>query len=105
MTVVYSVCALVLFVIVGVERLPLVSYPTREWVLFLGMAIGPGIFGHTVINWALAHVESSVVSVSLLGEPVGSTLLALVLLGEYPGVATVVGATVVLLGIAVTSHQ
>lgn len=104
-SVVYSVCTLVLFVIVTVEGLPLVSYPTREWLLFLGMAVGPGIFGHTVINWALAHVESSVVSVSLLGEPVGSTLLALVLLGEYPGVATVGGTTVVLLGIAVTSRQ
>ncbi len=104
-TIVYAVCALVLLVLLRIEQLPLVSYPPREWLLFLGMAIGPGIFGHTVINWALAHVESSVVSVSLLGEPVGSTVLALVLLGEFPGVATVVGGTIVLGGIAVTSHQ
>ncbi|UPM43640.1 DMT family transporter [Halocatena salina] len=104
-TIVYAVCALVLLVLLRIEQLPLVSYPPREWLLFLGMAIGPGIFGHTVINWALAHVESSVVSVSLLGEPVGSTVLALVLLREFPGVATVVGGTIVLGGIAVTSHQ
>ncbi len=58
------------------------GYPPREWLLFLGMAVGPGVFGHTVINWALAHLESSVVSVSLLGEPVGSALLALLLLAE-----------------------
>lgn len=104
-TIVYSVCVLVLFVIVRVEQLALVSYPPREWLLFVGMAVGPGIFGHTVINWALAHVKSSVVSVSLLGEPVGSSLLALILLGEYPGVATVVGGTVVLGGITVTARQ
>jgi hypothetical protein len=68
------------------------------------MAVGPGLFGHTVINWVLAHVDSSVVSVSLLGEPVGSTLLALVLLpGEVPSLPTVVGASVVLAGIAVTT--
>lgn len=104
-TIVYSVCALVLFAIVGVEQLPLVSYPPREWLLFLGMAVGPGILGHTVINWALAHIKSSVVSVSLLGEPVGSTLLALVLLGEYPGVSTVGGGAIVLGGIVLTSRQ
>ncbi len=104
-TVVYVVCVLVLFVLVLVRGLPLVSYPLREWILFLGMAIGPGIFGHTVINWALAHVESSVVSVSLLGEPVGSTLLALILLGEIPGVLTVVGGTVVLGGIVIAANR
>jgi drug/metabolite transporter (DMT)-like permease len=82
----------------------LVDYPPQEWLLFLGMAVGPGLFGHTVLNWALAHVESSVVSVSLLGEPIGSALLALVLLSEVPSAITVVGGAVVLVGIAVTSQ-
>lgn len=58
------------------------------------MAVGPGLFGHTVVNWTLAHVESSVVSVSLLGEPVCSTLLALLLLGEVPTAATLLGSGV-----------
>ena len=104
-TVVYVVCTAVLFVSVLARGLPLVAYPPEEWLLFLCMAIGPGIFGHTVINWALAHVESSVVSVSLLGEPVGSTLLALVLLSEIPSVWTVVGGTIVLGGIVVTTQR
>jgi drug/metabolite transporter (DMT)-like permease len=104
-TVVYVVCTAVLFVFVLVRGLPLVAYPPEEWLLFLAMAIGPGIFGHTVINWALAHVESSVVSVSLLGEPVGSTLLALVLLSEVPGVLTIVGGMIVLGGIVVTARR
>jgi drug/metabolite transporter (DMT)-like permease len=104
-TVVYVVCTAVLFVFVLARDLPLVAYPPEEWLLFLAMAIGPGIFGHTVINWALAHVESSVVSVSLLGEPVGSTLLALVLLSEIPSVLTVIGGTIVLVGIVITSRR
>ncbi|MFC7203369.1 DMT family transporter [Haloferax namakaokahaiae] len=101
--VVYSVCALALGVVVVGRGDPLVEYPASEWALFLAMAVGPGIFGHTVINWALAHVESSVVSVSLLGEPLGSTLLALVLLSEIPTVPTLVGGAVVLGGIYVTA--
>ncbi|WP_416839894.1 DMT family transporter [Haloferax sp. DFSO52] len=101
--VVYSVCALALLVVAVARGDPLSGYPTSEWLLFLGMAIGPGIFGHTVINWALAHLESSVVSVSLLGEPVGSTILALFLLGEIPTLPTILGGAVVLAGIYVTA--
>jgi len=101
-TVVYAVCAGALFLAVLAAGQPL-SYPPREWLLFLGMAVGPGVFGHTVLNWALGHLRSSVVSVSLLGEPVGSTLLALLLLTEVPGPATVLGGAAVLVGIAVTA--
>jgi drug/metabolite transporter (DMT)-like permease len=102
--VVYLACSAVLLAIAVGQGAPLVDYPRREWLLFLGMAIGPGIFGHTVINWALAHLESGSVSVSLLGEPVGSTLLAVLLLpGEIPTPTTVVGGTVVLFGIYLTA--
>jgi len=101
--VVYGVCTVSLLAIVIIEGHPLTGYPTREWLVFAGLAIGPGLFGHTVINWALAHVDSSVVSVSLLGEPVGATILAFILLSEVPTTFTVVGGGVVLVGIYVTT--
>ncbi|MFC7080364.1 DMT family transporter [Halorussus caseinilyticus] len=104
-TVVYSVCAVVLLGVALADgtTVALTAYPLEEWLLFVGMAVGPGIFGHTVINWALKYVESSVVSVTLLGEPVGSTLLALVFLAEIPDAFTVAGGAVVLAGIYVTA--
>jgi drug/metabolite transporter (DMT)-like permease len=102
--VVYSACAVVLLGVVLAQGHSLVGYDPAEWTLFLGMAVGPGILGHTVINWALEHVESSVVSVSLLGEPVGSTVLAVFLVPEIPGPWTVVGGAVVLAGIYVTAR-
>lgn len=102
-TVVYGVCVVVLLAFVLAAGRPLTGYPPREWLLFAGLAAGPGLLGHTVLNWALAHLESSVVSVSLLGEPVGATLLAFVLLSEAPTPATVSGGCVVLLGIYVTA--
>jgi drug/metabolite transporter (DMT)-like permease len=104
-TVVYAVCAACLLAFVLVDGAPLTGYPDREWLLFLAMAVGPGVFGHTVVNWALAHLESSVVSVSLLGEPVGATLLALAVFGTVPTPATLVGGAVVLGGIYVTSRS
>jgi len=104
-TVVYSVCALGLLAVALVQGVPLLGYEPVEWGLFLAMAVGPGVFGHTVLNWALEHVESAVVSVSLLGEPVASTLLAMVLLAEIPGTWTVAGGAVVLAGIGVTAQS
>ncbi|OYR57345.1 DMT family transporter [Halorubrum halodurans] len=101
--VVYGVCTLSLLAFVLAQGHPLSGYPAREWAVFVGLAIGPGLFGHTVVNWALGYLESSVVSVSLLGEPVGATLLALVLLGEAPTRFTVVGGAVVLSGIYLTT--
>jgi len=101
--VVYGVCTVTLLLIVVAEGHPLAGYPPREWALFAGLALGPGLFGHTVLNWALAHVESSVASVSLLGEPVGATVLAFLLLAEVPTPVTLAGGVVVLAGIALTS--
>jgi len=105
-TVVYVACAVTLLTLALVRGEPVSPshYPPREWLLFLAMAVGPGVLGHTVVNWALAHVESAVVSVSLLGEPVGSTLLAVLLLAEVPSLPTVVGGAVVLAGIYVTAR-
>jgi len=102
-TVVYGVCTVALLAFVIASGAPLSGYPAEEWLLFLAMAVGPGVFGHTALNWALAHVESSVVSVSLLGEPVGAALLALIVLAEVPGPFTVGGGAVVLSGIYLTA--
>jgi len=101
--VVYGVCAAGLLVVSVAGGHELVAYPAREWLVFAGLALGPGLFGHTVINWALAHLKSSVVSVSLLGEPIGATVLAALLLAETPTAFTVAGGGVVLAGIYLTA--
>ncbi|MFB6217672.1 MAG: DMT family transporter [Halobacteriaceae archaeon] len=102
--VVYTVAAAGLLAVVLAGGHPLAGYPPHEWALFLGMAVGPGVLGHTVLNWALAHVESGVASVALVGEPVGSALLAVLLLAEVPGPLTVAGGAVALAGIALTAR-
>jgi len=101
--VVYGACTLALFAVAVGRGLPLTGYGAREWLLFVALAVGPGLLGHTAINWALERVESSVVSVSLLGEPIGAAVLAAVFLAETPGVVTVAAGAVVLGGIYVTA--
>jgi len=71
----------------------------RELLLFLGMAFIPQIGGHTLYNWSLRWVPAPVVSLSLVGEPIGSSLLAWVLLSQVPSPAVGLGGALALAGI------
>lgn len=74
-------------------------YPFREYLIFLGLAILPTMLGHTLYNWALKYVKARVASVSLLGEPIGASILAFLILNEVPPKLTILGAVIALLGI------
>jgi drug/metabolite transporter (DMT)-like permease len=99
---VYAVAAVALGVAMLVSGTPFVGFPAEAWVLFAAMTAGPQFLGHTVFNHLLGEVKASVVSVALLAEPVGATLLGLLIYHERPGPQVVVGAIVVLAGVAVT---
>jgi drug/metabolite transporter (DMT)-like permease len=103
-TPVYAASALALTAGCVLTETPLAPYPPREYLLFLAIAIVPMIFGHTVYNWALRYLEAPIVSISLLGEPVGATLLAYLILKEVPAPLVIVGGVVALLGIYVTAY-
>jgi len=73
-----------------------------EFALFLAMAVIPQIGGHTLYNWSLRWVTAPVVSLSLVGEPIGSSLLAWILLSQVPGAAIGIGGALALGGIYLT---
>jgi drug/metabolite transporter (DMT)-like permease len=98
-SVVYSVSSAVLAAVMLVTGTPFFGYPPETWVLFALMTAGPQLLGHTVFNYLLGSVRATVVAVALVLEPVMATILALVILGERPGVVTVLGGAVVLVGV------
>ena len=73
-----------------------------ELILFLALAVIPQIGGHTLYNWSLRWVPAPIVSLSLVGEPIGSSLLAWVLLNQVPGIAVAFGGALALAGIYLT---
>jgi len=75
----------------------------QDWLLFLAMAAVPGIMGHTLYNYALGHVSAFLVSTSLLGEPVLSTLLAALLFNQVPSGIGMLGIPLVLAGIVLAA--
>ena len=53
-----------------------VGYPGTDWLVFLALAAGPMMIGHTGVNYALRYMPAYVANLALLGEPIGATLLA-----------------------------
>lgn len=104
---VYVIAALTLLPIVLARGDPLFAYPPREWFIFIGLAAGPMLLGHTGFNWALRYVRAYIVNLAILAEPIGASLLAWWLIGgeEVPGPATVVGGVLILTGLAVTVYS
>jgi drug/metabolite transporter (DMT)-like permease len=104
---VYGTCLVVLLALVVATRAPLAPQPPREVAIFAALALGPMLLGHTGLNWALKHSPAYVVNLTLLGEPVGATLIAATIPGirELPGPATLLGGAVVLAGILLTARR
>lgn len=103
-TIVYTLAALAVLgmaLLAGRTVTP-TAYPRHEMAIFLALALGPTIFSQGLVNWALAYIESSIVSVSFLSVPIASAILAIIILAEYPGTETVIGGTIVLSGIYLT---
>jgi drug/metabolite transporter (DMT)-like permease len=98
-TPVYATSAVVLVLGSLATGTILAPFPPKEYLLFLAIAVVPMIFGHTVYNWALRYVEAPIVSISLLGEPVGATILAYIFLNEAPSTLTLLGGAITLVGI------
>ncbi len=103
---VYGIAGFSLLSLASVVGVPLLGYPEREWLIFLALALIPSGLGHNSYNYALKYLKASIVSVSILGEPIGASMLAAILLAELPSLTTVFGGALVMIGIyAAVSSQ
>jgi drug/metabolite transporter (DMT)-like permease len=98
--------ALVSLLAIGLSRgIAIAPQPPRELAIFAGLAIGPMLMGHTGMNWALKYLPAYVVNLTVLGEPVGATLLGALIpsIRQIPTVNTLVGGAIVLGGVLVAA--
>lgn len=103
----YGAALITLLVLSVPAGAPLWPQPPMEWGIFAGLAVGPMLLGHTGMNWALGRLPAYIVNLTVLGEPVGATLLAALLpfIGEVPGVGTILCGGVVLLGVVIAARR
>jgi drug/metabolite transporter (DMT)-like permease len=102
---VYGAAAVVMLGLVGLARQTFAGYTPATYGWLLLLALVPQLIGHSSFNWALAHLPATFVSVATLGEPIGSTSLAYIILGEAPTPVKLMGAVLILVGIAVASQS
>jgi drug/metabolite transporter (DMT)-like permease len=101
---VYGVAMVTLVLIVLVTQTPMLGYNPAAYGWMLALALGPQIIGHSTLNWALRYLSATFVSIITLAEPIGSGLLAYVLLGEVLTWSTAIGGVLVLTGIYIASR-
>jgi drug/metabolite transporter (DMT)-like permease len=96
----YGTCAAILLVACAVSGQRLVGYPIGQWGLLVLVTVTAQLMGHSVFNHLLATTSPMLVSLALLLEVPGASLLAAAILGQVPPPAAVVGLVVILLGMA-----
>jgi drug/metabolite transporter (DMT)-like permease len=98
---VYSTAGAALVLLAFLFQNPFFGYRPSNYLLFFLLALIPQLIGHTTFNWALKYIPASLVAITILGEPVGSTVLAFFILGEGLTLWKTLGGISIFLGILV----
>ena len=102
---VYGTASLVLLGLVAITGQKLSGYSSTTYGYLVGLALVPQLIGHSSFNWALKYLPAAFVSVALLGEPIGTVILAYLFLREAPTLFEMMGGVFILVGIYVASRR
>jgi len=105
---VYGAASIILLFIVLSMKMPVIGFSPKAfgWLLLLGLV--PQLIGHSSFNWALGYLPAAFVSVALMGEPIGTIMLAYIIFADVPLIGEVIGGLLILTGIIIVSwanHQ
>jgi drug/metabolite transporter (DMT)-like permease len=100
----YTTAGVVLVVVAVLAGQSLFGYPWIAFLLFAYLALGPQLVGHTSLNWALRYLPAALVATALLGEPIGATALAWLLLNERPASLKLAAMALILGGIWIAAR-
>jgi len=99
LTLIYTCAAVILLVATLISGHSFFGYSPTTYIMLILLALIPQLLGHSCLNLALRLVPVTLVSVAILGEPVGATLLGCLILGEMPTTNEIVGGLLILGGI------
>lgn len=99
----YGCAALILWLIVFSLNLQITGFSTNTYATFWAMAVISQLIGHSSYNWALKWFSASLIAISLLGEPIGSTILAYIIFKEGLTWSKVIGGVLILSAIYISA--
>ena len=79
----------------------LTGYPAQTWLAFVGIALIATAGGQFVFNLLLSRLPASAVTMSILGEPIGTCLLAYAFLREPVSARQLLGIVTIIGGLGV----
>jgi drug/metabolite transporter (DMT)-like permease len=105
LTIIYTGSAVILLVATIAFGHNLFGYSRMTYVMLVLLALVPQLIGHSSLNMAVRLIPVTLVSVAILGEPVGATLLGGFILGEVPTADEIIGGLLILSGIFVVMRR
>jgi drug/metabolite transporter (DMT)-like permease len=105
LTAIYTVAAIALLIAVAVSGTSLFGYSTETYTMLVLLALVPQLIGHSSLNLAVRLIPVTLVSVAILGEPVGATILGVLIIGEMPTFNELLGGILILGGIYIVIKQ
>ncbi|MBP0016273.1 MAG: DMT family transporter [Cyanobacteria bacterium SBLK] len=97
----YTVAAILLFPFPFFFGFGYFGYSSSVYIYVLGLALFSQVIGHTTINWAVGWISPVLVSLAILFEPIGSSILGYFLFEERPSFMAMMGALTILFGVAI----
>jgi drug/metabolite transporter (DMT)-like permease len=98
---VYLTAGLILILFALIFQAPFFGYSSSTYLYLFLLALIPQLMGHTTFNWALKYLPASMVAIAILGEPIGSTILAYFILGEGLTLWKIIGGISIFSGILI----
>lgn len=96
----YAVTAALLLPVCLLAGVRLGGYSGADWARVVALTVFAQLLGHSVFNAVLRTTSPTVVSLSILFEAPGATLLATLFLHQHPRLAQVPGLLLLLAGVA-----
>ncbi len=104
-SVTYSSAAVLLLLSALAFGYSLFGYSPTTYLMLVLLAIVPQVLGHSSLNWSLRFVPATLVTIAVLGEPVGATALAFAILDEVPTFTEIGGGILILAGIFIAFRK
>lgn len=101
----YLISALVLMFYIVLMNNSFIGYTNSTWQAFVGLALISTIGGQFVFNLLLKNVPASAVTMAILGEPIGTCILAYFILHETIALQQLVGMAVIMIGMAIYFYK
>ena len=102
---VYTFSAFFLLIASFALGISFIGYKQSSYFYMILLAIVPQLIGHTAFNWALRHLKASMVAITILGEPIGASILAYFIFGETIQMCQSVGIILIFLAIIIASRK